>query len=86
MRLVLVRHGHAHAGFTGPIAGAVGCAGLTDLGRAQELIARHDGIGETIRRAERYGAAALSALEGFPEGEFRRAMAEVVEFCINRGR
>ncbi|MFL1461909.1 polyprenyl synthetase family protein [Roseococcus sp. DSY-14] len=57
-----------------------------DLGRAQGLIARHDGIGETIRRAERYGAAALSALEGFPEGEFRRAMAEVVEFCINRGR
>jgi broad specificity phosphatase PhoE len=35
MRLILIRHGEAHAGFTGPIAGAKGCAGLTDLGRRQ---------------------------------------------------
>jgi broad specificity phosphatase PhoE len=35
MRLVLVRHGDAHAGFHGVIGGAAGCTGLTDLGRAQ---------------------------------------------------
>jgi probable phosphoglycerate mutase len=35
MRLILVRHGEAHAGFVGPIAGPKGCAGLTDLGRRQ---------------------------------------------------
>jgi len=35
MRLILVRHGEAHAGFTGPIAGPVGCRGLTPLGRNQ---------------------------------------------------
>jgi broad specificity phosphatase PhoE len=35
MRLILVRHGDAHAGFTGPIAGPTGCAGLTRLGRRQ---------------------------------------------------
>jgi probable phosphoglycerate mutase len=35
MRLVLVRHGDAHAGFHGPIAGPTGCAGLTPLGRRQ---------------------------------------------------
>lgn len=35
MRLLLVRHGQAHAGFTGPIAGETGCAGLTDHGRRQ---------------------------------------------------
>jgi probable phosphoglycerate mutase len=35
MRLVLVRHGDAHAGFHGPIAGPKGCRGLTDLGRRQ---------------------------------------------------
>ncbi len=35
MRLILVRHGDAHAGFHGPIAGPKGCAGLTPLGRAQ---------------------------------------------------
>lgn len=35
MRLVLVRHGDAHAGFSGVIGGPLGCQGLTDLGRAQ---------------------------------------------------
>src|ERR1700759_3124504 len=35
MELILVRHGDAHAGFHGPIAGPTGCAGLTDLGRRQ---------------------------------------------------
>lgn len=40
MRLVLVRHGDAHAGFHGPIAGPTGCAGLTDLGRRQAAALR----------------------------------------------
>jgi probable phosphoglycerate mutase len=35
MRLVLVRHGDAHAGFDGVISGRTGCLGLTDLGRRQ---------------------------------------------------
>ena len=35
MRLILVRHGDAHAGFHGVIGGQTGCAGLTPLGRAQ---------------------------------------------------
>lgn len=35
MRLVLVRHGDAHAGFHGVIGGIRGCAGLTPLGRIQ---------------------------------------------------
>jgi broad specificity phosphatase PhoE len=35
VRLILVRHGEAHAGFHGPIAGPTGCAGLTPLGRRQ---------------------------------------------------
>lgn len=34
-RLILVRHGDAHAGFHGPIGGPKGCSGLTDLGRRQ---------------------------------------------------
>src|SRR5262245_12767761 len=33
MRLILVRHGDAHAGFEGVISGRTGCIGLTDLGR-----------------------------------------------------
>ena len=35
MRLILVRHGNAHAGLHGVIAGPKGCRGLTDLGRRQ---------------------------------------------------
>ena len=35
MRLILVRHGDAHAGFAGVISGRNGCVGLTDLGRRQ---------------------------------------------------
>lgn len=35
MRLLLVRHGDAHAGFHGRIAGPTGCRGLTPLGRRQ---------------------------------------------------
>ena len=35
MRLLLVRHGDAHAGFDGVVSGRKGCLGLTDLGRRQ---------------------------------------------------
>jgi broad specificity phosphatase PhoE len=35
MRLILVRHGDAHAGFHGVVAGPRGCTGLTELGRRQ---------------------------------------------------
>jgi probable phosphoglycerate mutase len=35
MRLLLVRHGDAHAGFHGVVGGRTGCSGLTPLGRAQ---------------------------------------------------
>src|SRR3954447_2624959 len=35
MRLILVRHGDAYAGFDSVISGPRGCLGLTDLGRRQ---------------------------------------------------
>lgn len=40
MRLILVRHGDAHAGLAGVIAGPIGCRGLTDLGRSQATALR----------------------------------------------
>lgn len=40
MRLVLVRHGDAHAGLHGIIGGRRGCAGLTELGRQQAAALR----------------------------------------------
>lgn len=42
MRLILVRHGDAHAGLFDVIAGPRGCRGLTELGRRQaELLRDH---------------------------------------------
>jgi probable phosphoglycerate mutase len=40
MRLLLVRHGDAYAGFHGVIAGPRGCAGLTERGRRQAAALR----------------------------------------------
>ena len=56
MRLILVRHGEAHAGFHGPIAGPTGCAGLTDLGREQA-----EALREHLEQTGRLGADVLLA-------------------------
>ena len=40
MRLILVRHGDAHAGFHGVIGGQTGCTGLTPFGRTQAAALR----------------------------------------------
>jgi broad specificity phosphatase PhoE len=54
MRLILVRHGDAHAGFHGVVGGRTGCTGLTDLGRQQA---------EALRdRFDRTGAVRADAL------------------------
>lgn len=58
MRLVLVRHGDALAGFHGPIAGPKGCRGLTDLGRRQAGALR-----DYLRDSDRVRADVLVASE-----------------------
>ncbi len=50
MRLVLVRHGDAHAGFNGVVAGEQGCLGLTDRGRRQaEALRDHLAATDRVR-------------------------------------
>jgi probable phosphoglycerate mutase len=50
MRLILVRHGEANAGFHGPIAGRLGCTGLTPFGRRQaEALGTHLAASGRIR-------------------------------------
>lgn len=56
MRLVLVRHGDAHAGFHGVIGGPTGCQGLTDRGRAQAQALR-----DHLARTERVQADVVLA-------------------------
>jgi octaprenyl-diphosphate synthase len=50
------------------------------------LMTKYDTIGETIARARRYGEKAISALDVFPDNAERRAMVDVVRFCIDRAR
>jgi broad specificity phosphatase PhoE len=50
LRLILVRHANAHAGFEGPIAGPTGCRGLTPLGRRQaEALREHFASSARVR-------------------------------------
>ena len=83
----------AAEGYQGPPAGAVSpgyplppTGTLIDLAEAQRLIAKHRPLHDTVERARVYGDAALAALECFPDGAERRALADIVEFCIARAR
>jgi len=57
-----------------------------DLAAAQALLTRHGALQATIARAQSYGDQALAALAGFPDGEIRGALADIVAFCIARAR
>jgi octaprenyl-diphosphate synthase len=57
-----------------------------DLDHALALMARHGAIAATIARARAMAAAALAALDPFPDGPMRRAMADIVHFCVDRAR
>ncbi|MFT8242445.1 polyprenyl synthetase family protein [Roseomonas sp. BN140053] len=57
-----------------------------DLEHALELMHRHGTLDATVARARDYGRAATDALGRFPDGPERRALADIVEFCIARAR
>jgi octaprenyl-diphosphate synthase len=60
--------------------------GEGDLDHAAALLAHHGAIAATIDRARAYARRALDGLEPFPDGPIRRALADVVEFCVSRAR
>jgi octaprenyl-diphosphate synthase len=55
-----------------------------DLDRAIGLMERHGALRDTVARARHYGAIARDALGIFPEGPEKRALLDVVDFCIER--
>jgi octaprenyl-diphosphate synthase len=57
-----------------------------DLPRAIALMQRHGAFAATVSRARDYGGVALEALSVFPDSPYRRALADIVEFCISRAR
>jgi octaprenyl-diphosphate synthase len=57
-----------------------------DLGEAIALMEKHRAFTDTVSRARDYGGKALGALAAFPESAEKRALADIVDFCISRAR
>ena len=55
-----------------------------DLEKAIGLVEKHDALDDTILRARHYGAMARDALGLFPAGPAKRALLDVVDFCVSR--
>jgi octaprenyl-diphosphate synthase len=55
-----------------------------DLRQAIALLERHGALRDTVTRARHYGAIARDAMGIFPDGPEKRAMLDVVDFCIER--
>ncbi|MBK8173821.1 MAG: polyprenyl synthetase family protein [Rhodospirillales bacterium] len=55
-----------------------------DLDRAIALLNRCQALSDTVERARSYGLAAARALAPFPESLEKRALLDVVAFCIER--
>jgi len=55
-----------------------------DLPRALELMTKHNALTDTVARAQHYGAIARDSLCLFGDGEEKRALDELIDFCIHR--
>ena len=55
-----------------------------DLARAQELMRKHKALEDSIERARHYGRIARDALGIFADGPEKRALADLVDFAIER--
>ena len=55
-----------------------------DLATALDTMRKHRALEDTIERARHYGAMARDALELFPQSNWKRALFDVVDFCVSR--
>jgi octaprenyl-diphosphate synthase len=55
-----------------------------DLETALATMRRHRALEDTIERARHYGTMARDALDLFPQSNWKRALFDVVDFCIAR--
>ncbi len=55
-----------------------------DLEHAQQLIARHGAIEDTVARAEEYVHRARMSLAAFPYSRAKQAMLDLLDFCTAR--
>jgi octaprenyl-diphosphate synthase len=59
--------------------------GDEDLERAIALMRRHKALEATLERARSYGAIARDALAIFRDCREKRALADIIVFCVSRG-
>ena len=57
-----------------------------DLGPALELVERHRGVADTIRRAEAHVSRASVAIAPFPDGRTKSDLLAAVQFAVGRDR
>jgi octaprenyl-diphosphate synthase len=55
-----------------------------NLERAFGLITRYNGLSDTTARALHYGGIARDALAPLPQSPWKKALMEVIDFCIER--
>ncbi len=55
-----------------------------DLERAVDLMEKHKALADTVERARHYGAIARDGLGIFADGPEKRALVEIIDFCIER--
>ena len=58
--------------------------GDEDLDHAMQLIDKHRALTDSIDRARHYGAMARDALGIFPDSDYKKALIDIVDFCISR--
>ena len=55
-----------------------------DLERIIDMMVKYDALADSKAKARHYGQMAKGAMEIFPDSQAKRALIEVVEFCIER--
>ena len=55
-----------------------------DLDHAIALMNKYNALSDTIERSRHYGSIARDALGIFPETETKRALVNLIDFCIDR--
>ncbi len=56
-----------------------------DLEHAMSLMTKHNTLVDSLDRARHYGSVAKDALGLFPDSEVRETLADLIDFCIERG-
>lgn len=55
-----------------------------DLSHAQQLLAKHGALDDTVTAARGYADAAREALNVFPDSQARQILGDIADFCVER--